>query len=80
MSRVSKRQSQPKGEVTPGRSSGRGLASQELRFTRVNGLFAVAGVVTLALGYYLLSLGSITAAPLLLVLAYAVLIPLAIIL
>ena len=38
-----------------------------------------AGVVCLALGYWLLARGSITAAPILLVLAYVVLLPLAII-
>lgn len=51
-----------------------------LRFTRVNGILGLAGVATLALGYWLLAQGSITAAPLLLVLAYVVLLPLAIIL
>ncbi|MEX2466739.1 MAG: hypothetical protein WD995_07495 [Gemmatimonadota bacterium] len=51
-----------------------------LRFTRVNAMLGVAGLVTLALGYWLLAQGSITAAPLLLVLAYVVLLPLAIIL
>jgi uncharacterized membrane protein len=51
-----------------------------LRFTRVNALLGVAGLVSLTLGYWLLAQGSITAAPLLLVLAYVVLLPLAIIL
>ena len=53
-----------------------------LSFTRVNAILGVAGLVTLALalGYWLLAQGSITAAPLLLVLAYVVLLPLAIIL
>lgn len=50
-----------------------------LRFTRVNAMLAVAGILTLSLGYWLLAQGSITAAPLLLVLAYVVLLPLAII-
>jgi hypothetical protein len=40
----------------------------------------MAGLLTVALGYFLLSQGSITAAPLLLVLGYVVLLPLAIIL
>ena len=44
------------------------------------GILGVAGVLTVALGYLLLSQGSITAAPLLLVLGYLVLLPLAIIL
>ena len=51
-----------------------------LRFTQVNALLGVAGLVVLGLGYWLLAQGSITAAPLLLVLAYVVLLPLAIIL
>jgi len=50
-----------------------------LRFTRVNALLGGAGAVALGLGYWLLAQGSITAAPLLLVLAYVVLLPLAII-
>jgi uncharacterized membrane protein len=50
-----------------------------LRFTRENGILAAAGIVCLALGYWLLAQGSITAAPLLLVLAYVVLLPMAII-
>jgi hypothetical protein len=51
-----------------------------LRFSAINGILAIAGILAVALGYYLLSLGSITAAPLLLVLGYVVLLPLAIIL
>jgi uncharacterized membrane protein len=50
-----------------------------LKFTRQNALLGVAGVACLALGYWLLAQGSITAAPILLVLAYVVLLPLAII-
>ena len=51
-----------------------------LRFTRVNAILGAAGLLSLTLGYWLLAQGSITAAPLLLVLAYVVLLPLAIIL
>lgn len=51
-----------------------------LRFTRVNAYFGGGGLVALTLGYWLLAQGSITMAPLLLVLAYVVLLPLAIIL
>jgi len=51
-----------------------------LRFSAINGILGVAGVLTVGLGYFLLSQGSITAAPLLLVLGYVVLLPLAIIL
>jgi uncharacterized membrane protein len=50
-----------------------------LKFTRVNAMLGAAGLVCLTLGYWLLAQGSITAAPLLLVLAYVVLIPMAII-
>ncbi len=56
------------------------VAPASLRFTRVNALLAAGGLVALTLGYWLLAQGSITAAPLLLVLAYVVLLPLAIIL
>ncbi len=55
-------------------------APASLRFTRVNAMLGVAGLLTLTLGYWLLAQGSITAAPLLLVLAYVILLPLAIIL
>jgi len=50
-----------------------------LRFSRQNALLGAAGVGCLALGYWLLAQGSITAAPILLVLAYVVLLPMAII-
>lgn len=55
-------------------------APESLRFTKVNAMLGAAGLVCLTLGYWLLAQGSITAAPLLLVLAYVVLLPLAIIL
>jgi hypothetical protein len=51
-----------------------------LQFSAINGLLGVAGILAVVLGYVLLSQGSITAAPLLLVLGYVVLLPLAIIL
>lgn len=50
-----------------------------LKFTEVNAVLAVLGLVCLTVGYWLLARGSITAAPLLLVLAYVVLLPMAII-
>ncbi len=50
-----------------------------LKFGRENAILGAAGLVCLVLGYWLLARGSITAAPLLLVLAYVVLLPLAII-
>lgn len=51
-----------------------------LRFSAINGILGIAGICAVALGYWLLSQGSITAAPLLLVLGYVILLPLAIIL
>ena len=53
--------------------------SPALKFGKENAVLAAAGLVCLALGYWLLARGSITAAPILLVLAYVVLLPLAII-
>ena len=53
--------------------------NKSLRFTRVNAILGAAGIVSLAVGYALLAQGSITAAPLLLVLGYVVLLPMAII-
>ena len=50
-----------------------------LKFTKVNAMLGISGLACLALGYGLLAQGSITAAPLLLVLAYVVLLPMAII-
>ena len=49
-----------------------------LKFSLNNLWFALGGMGTIALGYYLLGQGSTTAAPLLLVLGYVVLLPLAI--
>jgi len=51
-----------------------------LRFSPINAILLAAGVAAVVAGYVLLSGGSVTAAPLLLVLGYAVLIPLGIIL
>ena len=51
-----------------------------LSFSAVNAGLAAAGLLSIVIGYVLLAQGSITAAPLLLVLGYVVLLPLAIIL
>jgi len=51
-----------------------------LRFSAINGILLAAGFATIALGYALLAKGSNVGAPLLIVLGYAVLIPLGIIL
>ena len=53
--------------------------SGNLRFTKVNAALGVGGIAALTLGYWLLAQGSITAAPVLLVLGYVVLLPMAII-
>ena len=55
-------------------------APAALDFSTVNLVLGVAGLIALTLGYFLLSKGSITAAPMLLVLGYVVLVPLALIL
>ena len=57
-----------------------GASGASLQFSRINLAFAAGAVVTIALGYWLLSMGSITWAPILLVLGYVFLVPLAIIL
>lgn len=62
---------------TAGAAPGNGAG---LRFSRVNLVLGIAGIAAVGLGYYLLAQGSITAAPLLLVLGYVALLPLAIIL
>jgi hypothetical protein len=55
-------------------------APAALAFSRINLVLGVAGLLALALGYMLLSQGSITMAPILLVVGYVVLVPLALIL
>ena len=54
-------------------------ASGNLRFTKVNAALGVGGIAALTLGYWLLAQGAITTAPVLLVLGYVVLLPMAII-
>ena len=67
------------GTKTEVSETGEGIKAP-LRFSAINGILAAAGILTVVLGYFLLSQGSITAAPLLLVLGYVFLLPLAIIL
>ena len=55
------------------------VSEPTLKFTRVNLWFAVGGLLAISAGYYLLGAGSITLAPVLLVVGYVVLLPLAII-
>ena len=61
-------------------ASKRAPAPASLRFSTVNLVLGVAGLLILGLGYMLLAQGSITLAPILLVLGYVVLVPLALIL
>jgi hypothetical protein len=51
------------------------LASSRLRFGPKNYLFLAAAIVSLVVGYWLLSKGSTTLAPILLVLGYCVFFP-----
>lgn len=51
-----------------------------LKFSPINGILLVLGLAAITAGYMLLARGSTVGAPLLLVLGYAVLVPLAIIL
>lgn len=55
-------------------------APASLSFSTVNLVLGGAGLLALAAGYMLLARGSITLAPILLVLGYVVLVPLALIL
>ncbi len=60
---------------------GRGAASKaSLQFSRINLAFAAGAFVTITAGFWFLSSGSITLAPILLVLGNVLLVPLAIIL
>jgi hypothetical protein len=61
----------PRDHGSSGRSS--------LQFTGKNYGLLAAGIVAIAIGYLLLAQGSITLAPILLILGYCVLIPIAII-
>ena len=55
-------------------------AKPSLKFSAINGILLAAGLICITLGYVLLARGSTVAAPLLIVLGYAVLVPLGIIL
>jgi hypothetical protein len=54
-------------------------SSGSLRFSTINGVLLGLGLVAIAGGYVLLARGSTVAAPLMLVVGYAVLVPLGII-
>ncbi len=52
---------------------------ERIKFGRMNYLLLLFGVISIAIGYFTLSKGSITLAPILLVLGYCVFIPLGIV-
>jgi hypothetical protein len=64
---------------TRSRAAKREADAPSLQFSLINVILLVAGLLVIAVGYILLARGSTVAAPLLLVLGYAVLIPLGII-
>lgn len=57
-----------------------GAQKAALKFSAINAILLLAGLAAIIFGYVLLARGSTVAAPLLLVLGYAVLVPLGIIL
>jgi hypothetical protein len=71
-----KKQKKPPKKPEPKRERREGSLAMGSR----NALMLFAGIVIIAIGYFLLGRGSITAAPLLLVLGYCVVVPLSIIL
>lgn len=74
-----KRKGSKSGGDAASAGAGKGGAAP-LRFSRVNVALVVAGLVTIGLGYVLLARGSVTAAPILLVVGYVILLPLGLIL
>jgi len=66
-----------KSEKTPARLQSPGRPT--LSFSRANAAWIGAGVVSIAIGFFLLAQGSETIAPVLLVLGYCVLLPIGII-
>ncbi len=76
---MAKKKASPKPSARRQRAAGNSGASS-LQFSQINAALGVAGLLTICLGYYLLAQGSITAAPLLLVLGYVILLPMALIL
>ena len=72
----------PRPTPAPSRAPAAAAADGEgsLRFTRTNLILLAAGLLAIVMGYVLLGGGDTVLAPLLLVLGYAVLIPLGIIL
>ncbi len=76
---MARKRPNPRTARRQGKAS-RQRSADSLRFSRKNGILGLAGLGVIVLGYTLLAQGSITAAPLLLVLGYLVLLPLALVL
>lgn len=56
-----------------------GTQAPTISFSRINAIYLSAGAVAIGIGFYLLAQGSMTLAPILLVLGYCVLLPIGII-
>ena len=70
----------PSDKASPSRAAATAApARPTLSFSRTNAIWLGAGVVSIAIGYFLLSTGSERIAPILLVLGYCVLLPIGII-
>jgi hypothetical protein len=70
----------PKNTTKPKRKKATRQKTDTFAFTRKNYLTLLAGLVVISLGFITLRMGSITLAPLLLVLGYCVIIPIGILL
>lgn len=69
-----------KGRSAPrGRRGRTGEGEEALRLTPLTGIFGGVGLVVILLGYHLLNQGSINLAPVLLILGYLILIPIALV-
>lgn len=76
MSEAAKQPARPQPKAKPGTQASRARPNIQLRLK--NWILLGAGIVLIIAGYVLLSQGSITMAPILLVAGYCVLIPIAI--
>jgi hypothetical protein len=72
---MAKRDTKPTGRAKAATDKGNGKG---LPFTRKNYYLFLAGLATIVIGYIALAQGSITLAPILLVLGYCVIVPVAI--
>ncbi|MBD3284966.1 hypothetical protein GF359_01210 [candidate division WOR-3 bacterium] len=69
---VSKKKKKDKGRMN--------VVHQSPRYNYINWLLLLAGVISIGLGFWFLHKGSITLAPILMVLGYCVIVPLALLL